>query len=271
MDEFDRVCRECTLDVTAIKIFKQLTPAVTSTTSRLGTTVPVPDFWTALVLDFDGNVGIDDIHEFFKTVPSIVAYSEPNFFAETASANDSLYGIEQKSLHQIIPGDSNHINVEEAWDIFPDAGYPFIRVGVFDDGVQFKHEDFGYDGTSISSSKIKGWDFESNSDLTSMTDSLTHFAHGTSCAGIIGALRNNEKGIAGIAGGNMWNGNTGVGLYGLRIFKRHQANDIPFTPPYSPVQYVYDGMVMSSIDSTLDYTYGLHISSNSWRIDDVNQ
>src|SRR5690554_3379023 len=120
MDEFDRVCRECTLDVTAIKIFKQLTPAITSTTSRLGTTVPVPDCWTAFVLAFDGNVGIDDIHEVLKTVPDIVAYSEPNFFAETAGANDPLYGIEQKSLHQIDPNDDiNHINVEEAWDIFP--------------------------------------------------------------------------------------------------------------------------------------------------------
>lgn len=273
-DEFNKFCNECRIEIAAIRLFPHLTTGLTTAIGRLGNPVKIPDFWTTLLLEFYGNVTIEQAHNFLKTIPNIVAYSEPNFYAKlTNGANDAYYNDEQASLHPTPLYSDGHINIEEAWSIFPDAGYPFVKCGVFDDGIQFLHEDFGYDGNNISTSKIKGWDFESNQNLTAMQDSSIYFKHGTPCAGIIGALRNNDIGIAGIAGGNMQDDNTGVSLYGFRMFQSTQNSPVgvPFPDSlgaFSPLQYFYDALVMSAIDSILDYTYGLHVSSNSWRIDD---
>lgn len=273
-EKFNTYCKGCKFSANAIKVFPLLTTHFKTATNRLGETVTIPDFWTTLLLDYEGSIDIQELHDFLKTTPDLVAYSEPNYFIWTASANDPYYSSKQKSLHKIdstIPY-TRDINIEEAWSIFPDAGYPFIKCGVFDDGIQYRHEDFGYDSTA-DSSKIKGWNFESNIPLTQMQDSSIYFKHGTACAGIIGALRNNNTGIAGIAGGNMNNGNTGVSLYGLRIFQPLPGfpHGVPFPDSlgsYSPIQYVYNAIVMSAIDSNLNYTYGINLSSNSWRVDD---
>lgn len=88
-------------------------------------------------------------------------------------------------------------------------------------------------------------------------------AHGTSVAGIIGALRNNNLGIAGIAGGNnnplLEISDIGTSLYALKI--------IPYLDVFAPITNIYNAIVSASLDSNFAPFYGVHIMNNSWRID----
>lgn len=262
----DNTCKEC--EVTAVKIFKQLKTTHTHTVNRLGESIKIPDFWTSLLLVFPENASLEDLYNDLSQATDIIAYTEPNFIAAVANEpNDPLF-FEQISLSPIYNtiGFENDINMLEAWEIFPEAGKPFVKCGVLDEGIDFRHEDFGYDGVNISSSKVAGgWSFQNNAPLFSLAN--PDDVHGTPCAGIIGALRNNNLGIAGIAGGNVDSdaSQTGCSLYGMRILNGDASNSF-FS---NSLNYIYDAVVMSAIDNdSLDYAYGLHISSNSWGIDE---
>lgn len=274
MKEIDRktrkLCDDATTNpnpcgITAIKIFKQLKTTHISTISRMGETIPIPDFWTTLLLQLPDSMDMLEIHNIFKTLPVIIAYSEPNYIADvTDPPNDYLYST-QHSLFSYDYEDA-HTNMEEAWDIYPNAGESYIKCGVFDQGINFRHEDFGFiTGAPNSGKVIAGWDFETNVDIKTLSN--PDDGHGTPCAGIIGAIRNNnEIGIAGIAGGNFI-GSTGltdkgIGLYALRILSADEPGLFS-----NSLSYIYDAIVMASIDNdSLDYAYGLHLASNSWRI-----
>lgn len=190
----------------------------------------------------------------------MIKYVHPNLIATLAGkADDSLYS-EQASLHPTTAYPNAHINVEPAWKL--ETGKPFVRAGIFDTGIHWDHEDFGYDGSDPASSKVvDGWNFIANMPLKASTkpdEGLT--PHGTNCAGILGAIRNNGIGIAGIAGGNDSVNNTGVSLYGLRMLK----------PTFfsNNLSYIAEAIIGTAIDNdTADYGYGLHISRNSWRFD----
>jgi hypothetical protein len=247
-------------NVMAVKIFKQLRTTDTTTTSRMGETIRIPDFWTTLLLVFPDQINLGDAYVALdNNAKDIIAYSEPNKFVSTLSAPNDNYYQNQHSLFSNSYPDA-HINMEEAWEVYPKAGERFIKCGVFDQGINWKHEDFGYNGSDTLTSKVRGgWDFDNTQSI--FTTTVTDYGHGTPCAGIIGAIRNNSMGIAGIAGGN-YQGNDspdkGVSLYALKIM-----NDTLFG---NPIQNVYDAIVSSSIDDTLDYTFGLNIASNSWRV-----
>ena len=255
--------------INAVKVFKQLVPSQTHTVSRLGETIPIPDFWTTLLVIFPEGFNIKEIHDALETVPNIIAYSEPNLIIELTGANDPEYLGDQEtgqySLHNInnVYPEINHINSEEAWEIYPAAGNFNIKCGIFDSGVDFKHLDFGYDGVERSSSVVvDGWDFKTLS--SNEIDFYDFDGHGTKSAGIIGAIRNNNIGIAGIAGGNYTasndNSDKGVSLYSLKIAENDR-------PVQSTLAYANDAMVMTAIDDHLlyqNYNYGLHLSNNSW-------
>ncbi|WP_456468630.1 S8 family serine peptidase [Archaeoglobus sp.] len=77
------------------------------------------------------------------------------------------------------------IYAPEAWDY--QKGSTSVIVAVLDSGVDYNHED-------LAGRVIKGYDFV-NDDNNPMDDN----GHGTHVAGIIGAIMDNNKGIAGIA------------------------------------------------------------------------
>lgn len=247
--------------IKATKIFRNLTSDYTKTVNRLGDTIKIPDFWTTLLLVFPTDFSLLQTHQALNSLTDILAYAEPNWIVEKHNgANDPRYNLFQENLHYISNVDEPHINIEEAWEIEPLAGRNFVKCGVMDEGIDFRHEDFGFDGTNLSSSKVvNGWDFVNNQSLMNLSN--PDFGHGTPCAGIIGALRNNELGIAGIAGGDFSSdiGNRGVALYGMRVL------DGVYGPAVETINYIYDAFVTSAIDDpTLNYAYGLHLSSNSW-------
>jgi subtilisin family serine protease len=249
--------------ITVHKVFPQLRTTDTVTTSRMGEKIPIPAFWATFVLHFPENMDIRQTQDSLNTLFPMLIYAEPNYLVESsAAANDSLYAGEQASLHPTVDFPNAHVNVEPAWDI--EVGKPFIRIGVFDTGLDWRHNDFGYNGLNDTTSRMtNGWDFASGSRLKSIATPDRH-GHGTAVAGIIGAVRNNRQGIAGIAGGDSLGNRKGVSLYGMKIlsdigsFRRDPINDIA------------DAIVLSSIeDATKDYGYGLHIMNHSWRFHEL--
>ena len=85
-----------------------------------------------------------------------------------------------------IPG--SDMKVTEAWDFT--TGSPSVRIGIIDSGIDSLHPDLQASGHLLC-----GYDAVNNLN----TSSLDHASHGTSVAGIIGAVSNNGIGIAGIA------------------------------------------------------------------------
>lgn len=82
------------------------------------------------------------------------------------------------------------MNVPEAWDYT--LGSASVEIGVFDSGIDSTHPDFA-------GNVLTGYDAVTDSYGVPL-DSLS-FGHGTNCAGIIGAVTNNNLGVSGIAGG----------------------------------------------------------------------
>lgn len=99
------------------------------------------------------------------------------------------------------------INVPGAWENIENK--TAVIVAVVDTGVDYRHEDLAENiwknaqeipSNSIDDDKngfiddIQGWDFFNNDN-----DPMDDNGHGTEVAGVIGAVSNNNKGIAGVA------------------------------------------------------------------------
>ncbi len=120
-----------------------------------------------------------------------IEFIEPNFIRLLKPhTNDPYFGSQwainnQGYLNGIVDAD---MDVDDAWSISTGLN---IKVAVIDEGVDLSHPDLvpnlisGYDATGNNSN---GAPNINNND-----------AHGTNCAGIIGAVANNNTGIAGVA------------------------------------------------------------------------
>lgn len=108
-----------------------------------------------------------------------VEFAEPNYIQQfSVSANDSYY-YRQWGLKG-----SYGIDVEDAWEVT--TGTHDIRVGVIDTGIETDHPD-------LVGNLVTGKSFVSG--VTSTTDTE---GHGTHVAGIIGAVGDNNMGVAGV-------------------------------------------------------------------------
>ena len=145
------------------------------------------------------------------------------FYGEyVASPNDTEY---PTSWHHEQANDKD-IDTDLAWDIT--TGSSNVVVGVLDSGTKWDHEDLGlgtdgFQNIYLNSAEDdwtdpndptsgngidddgngyvddwKGYDFNNNNN-----DSRSFESHGTNVAGVVAAKTNNNKGVAGIAGG--WN------------------------------------------------------------------
>jgi subtilisin family serine protease len=150
-----------------------------------------------------------------------VEYAEPNYYLyalETASAktspratplvapNDPRFG-EQWNMNNSNDAD---IDAPEAWNT--QTGSNNVIVGVIDTGIDYDHEDLrdniwrnpGETGDGKENNGVdddgngykddyRGWNFELNDN-----DPYDNNDHGTHCAGIVGAVGNNGRGVAGV-------------------------------------------------------------------------
>ncbi|MHB8261736.1 MAG: S8 family serine peptidase [Bacteroidia bacterium] len=226
------------------KVYPTLTSADSLSTSRDGQIIRIPNFWETFIVMIPSGLS-----EFFtaRTLNVIdgIRYAEPNYVSTLSSVpNDAHYAADQASLHPTTTYPNANINVEGAWDA--QTGQSSVRVGVFDTGIDQTNSD-------LSGQVIGGYDYVNN---VAITIGVNHDGegHGTSCAGIIGALRNNGIGIAGIAGGDVAAGNTGCKLFDMRI-----ADDSGhFVGLTSEAQAIVDGAKSTSAGG-----YGLNIMSFS--------
>ena len=137
-----------------LKIFKEMVTTVIVSLSRLGDQVKIPKFWATFVLEISDGNSLGEVADSLNTLFPLVAYTHPNYICELTSQpppNDTMFN-KQISLHPETPLNAAHINVEAAWNIT--EAKPFVKVGVFDNGLYWTHRDFGYIGTKKST---VGW------------------------------------------------------------------------------------------------------------------
>lgn len=140
---------------------------------------------------------------------SDVAAAQPNFIYElqddaTVSAGDSLStyaaGTIDMLATQAMPNDPDlgqqwgleSINVFSAWDKVAMKTGSNIGVAILDEGFNLTHEDLPAPVATYNS-------VTKTTDVSPSTEGGVDIGHGTHVAGIVGAVANNGKGIAGVA------------------------------------------------------------------------
>ncbi|MDR2962158.1 MAG: S8 family serine peptidase [Bacteroidales bacterium] len=117
-------------------------------------------------------------------------FSEPNFIVFNAFNSNDTFFDQQWGLKNTGQGSGTSgidIKAEQVWDITTGTN---IRVAVIDHGIDFSHPD-------LKAHLLQGFDPSGNN--AGGAPILNDDNHGTACAGIIGAIQNNGKGISGIA------------------------------------------------------------------------
>lgn len=192
-----------------------------------------------------------------------VEYVEPNYFVYASVKPNDAYYEEQYALGDRLKG-GGEIAAPQAWQ--KTVGSKKVLVAVVDSGVDYSHVDLapnywtnpGESGLDASgrdkrtngidddqNGKIddwRGWNFISNTN-NPMDDNK----HGTHCAGIIGAVGNNQVGVVGVN----WN----VSLVGLKFLDAEGVGTI--ADAVLAVEYAL--------------SIGAHIINNSWGGDEHSE
>lgn len=184
---------------------------------------------------------------------NFIAFAEPNygFFLKATTTNDPIL-IRQWNIENTgssVQGNGTpgaDMQVLKAWDIT--KGSPFIKVAILDSGVDTLHVDLkeklmpGFDATGGGSMGYPNMRF--NSD-----------AHGTACAGIVGAEADNGVGVAGVA--------YETRLVPIKVFFYVDSIIPGQIVPFSESQWMADGIAWAWQNANAD------IMSNSWAVQDI--
>jgi len=159
-----------------------------------------------------------------------VAYATPNYRTPLATEpNDEFY-----STQWGLQGEHG-IKAPQAWNIT--TGSHNVRVGVIDTGIA-NHPDLNANVTT-------GWDFWNDNAIT--TDD--ELGHGTHVAGIIGAVSDNEIGVAGV--------NWAVTLVPLQVNGYLEADHF-FEEVVVAITYAANTWDTTEQISVLNYSMGLY-------------
>lgn len=247
-------------ELTFVKAVPHMKTSNQTSISRGGNIVYAPKFWAKMVLKAPDSTSHALTFNQLQSLEFINGYSLNRTFELSGPANDLLYSVQHSLQSTGYP--SGHINVEPAWDI--STGKPFVKVGVFDSGIHWKNEDFSKNqqgSKNPSQSIIKGgFDYFANKNvLNSNPFDDRADAHGTKVAGIIAANRNNQLGVAGIAGGDFSN-HLGVSLYNYKLFGTNGQQT--FEPSLDMIiSSIYDGATYNP--NNLVINPGLHVMNFS--------
>ncbi|MCB0761201.1 MAG: S8 family peptidase [Flavobacteriales bacterium] len=233
------------------KVFPWVQPGLSPSISRGGEEVSLEGFENVMMIHVsdapDCAEWADDLGALFP----MIRYAVPHHVLKLMSDPDDEYYVSQLSLasHDASFGG---INAVDAWE--RSTGSAEIRVGVVDEIIDWAVLDFG--SGAIGDGVIKGgYNYVQDFDLELSDLPSTDHYHGTACAGIIGARRNDGLGVAGIAGGDIANGIDGVSMYSLVIFEDQFAG----------VAQAANAIVQGASDindGTLGF--GLHAMNLSW-------
>jgi hypothetical protein len=234
----------------AIKVYKRMTSANNVSTDRLGSIVALDKHWSSLAVTLPTSLDDDFAFNTISSLFPLVEYVSFNSIYQLTDMPNDDFIVQQESLIPSSSFPNANINADVAWDI--ETGKNYIKVGVYDDVIYWAHEDFG-NGTFTGSKIVGGWDWAGNQAISNVT--APNSSHGTACAGVIGALRNNNLGIAGIAGGDVdGTGSTGVQLFSMGMFG---------TNGFAGLEDAADAIVEGAV-SNGDFGYGLHVQNHSW-------
>jgi hypothetical protein len=204
-------------DWTLIKVHPNMTTADSVRYTPEGRKIIVPDFYNTFLLSIPRDYErIRDEKSFADALETrdlqcFIRTSEPNFIVkpDNCEPDDPIYA-SQGNLQPTSSFPNGHINCEEAWCI-AGGGSSSVKVAFIDTGIRFTHEDFNVESSS-GSVVVGGTIYATGADL--LTDPENDFGdHGTRTSSVVGSIRNNATGVAGISGGN--DNADGVRLVGL--------------------------------------------------------
>lgn len=254
------------LELNIVKMFPHLKTKDSLSIGRQGNIVNMPPFWATFKVKKPDHISNDTFFKTLKKCYPIVIFVDPPLTVKFFDLpNDSLF-THQTSLYNF-GNPYSDIDIDSAWNI--ETGKNFIKVGVFDSGIDSLHPDidvlggYGYFYDEIDLGGVIGHSW--GQDL---------IGHGTSVAGIIGAKRNNGIGIAGIAGGDGTSDTSGVSIldFGIGLQAGIDGNDISkgiidaARVPYT--YYNWDNPPGSSVTEDSYWKnapgYGIHIGNHSY-------
>lgn len=202
---------------TTIKAFQRFSTANEISVTRTGDTIAVPSFWSTFIVQIPTTMDEYGGAQIIQAANDVIQFAEVNLIAHSFDLpNDpDFVANRQTGLESSNSADCD-MEMDRAWDIH--HGTASAKLGIFDSGINWAHDDFSMDGSNTyNGSKIDGgWNWLTNSHISSSSNNDNGF-HGTAISGIAGAIRNNNIGVAGVAGGNEQSGNAGCSLFGFNI------------------------------------------------------
>lgn len=240
------------------KIFLGMTSGDSLSIARTSDTVRVFPFWATFSVSVNGSTlsELQELGDKLSAVyPAILDVSLNLIFQQDAGPNDPLFQPKQYSLYPNPAYPNSGINLADnpsvgvyrgAW--YYETGKPRVKVGIVDAGIRSSHYDLG--GSTIPV-VVGGWNFGNNVPLSTYPNGDSH---GTAVAGIVGARRNNNLGIAGIAGGDNTSTGAGVLLFDMTVLQRFSNNAPAIIPTDALVRALVEGAVGS-----VRATYGFQL------------
>jgi len=200
-------------------------------------------------ISFEGTKAPVEAKQAIEGVEGVLSVEVPRKIKRMSLPNDSYFNLQWylyndgkanydvKYQRQLASSNKGcDINIESVWENFT-TGSSDVIVAVVDGGIDTSHPDLN--GVVLTSA---------SKNFVSNSSTITPDGHGTFVAGTIAALRNNSKGVAGIAGGDVAAGVDGVKLISCEIF---EGNDV-----------ATDAQIANAIKWGADH--GAVISQNSW-------
>ncbi len=162
--------------------------------SSFGMTVKMRDEWATdgmrfvLCIPWDSEKDVFEVSRELEALPE-VRFATPDFIVFNSSC-----GGEEEPDDEYYPNQwyLDKINAVGAWE--HTTGSSSVTIAVIDNGVDLDHDD-------LDGQLVQGRDVVNSDDVPTPDGTTTAYAHGTACTGIIGAVANNQIGIAGLASG----------------------------------------------------------------------
>ena len=203
-------------------------------------------------IEFKENYDVIEVVRKFEALDE-VEYAEPVYKTKTNANtsleknNDENNNINTKSKGSNFPNDDDYdkqyalplIDAPGAWEF--EKGNPDVIVAIVDEGIQYDHEDL----------EENMWDPIGPDGEDTWGDD-----HGTHVGGIVGAVTNNDEGIAGVAGGD------GTSDSGIELMSIDLVN--PYGSYYKDFPEDRKNAQLWAADN------GAVISQNSWNYKDAN-